>query len=452
MSFPRYPAYKDSGVEWLGPVPAHWDVLPLKRRFEVTLGKMVTREGDEDEREIFPYLRSANVQAGRVALDDVKRMWLSPDEREALSLREGDLLICEGGDVGRCAVLDRDLEGFGFQNSVLRVRPRHAAENRVLAYWLTLLKEHGFIDVVCNKATIAHFTADKVNSLPVAIAPEPEQGLIAEFLDRETGKIDGLVREQEALLKLLEEKRAATIAHVVTKGLDPNVPMKDSGVEWLGQVPAHWKAVRLKHVGKIQGGAGFPDEYQHNPDERLPFYKVANLGMSLDGRSIGPSVHTVSDETAATLRASIIPAGSIVYAKIGAAMLLNRRRLVEHDCCIDNNMTALTVDATKANAAWVFLWMQILDFKRLTNPGPVPSFSEGAQRDLPILLPPDCDQEEIVGHVEGATAKLDTLAAEARKNISLLRERRAALISTAVTGRIDVRDTATPSTEVGKAA
>lgn len=248
MSFKSYTRYKESGVAWLGQVPAHWDIVQVKRDFDVTLGKMVAKEGDEDDRETFPYLRSANVQAGRVSLDDVKQMWLSPDERISLDLQRGDLVICEGGDVGRCAVLDRSLPGFGFQNSVHRVRPKQEADNRILAYWLGMLKESGFIDVICNKATIAHLTVDKIRGLPIVLGRPFEQRLIADFLDREVAKLDSLVSEQERMASMLAEERRAIIAHAVTQGLDPTTPMQESGVEWLGRVPAHWDIVQARRL------------------------------------------------------------------------------------------------------------------------------------------------------------------------------------------------------------
>lgn len=444
MSFPRYPTYKESGVEWLGQVPAHWEVLPLKRRFNVTLGKMVTREGDEDDRETFPYLRSANVQAGHISLEDVKRMWLSPDERNALSLRAGDLVICEGGDVGRCAVLSRDLDGFGFQNSVLRVRPIHKSENRILGYWLNLLKEKGFIDVVCNKATIAHFTADKVNNLTVALAPEPEQRLIAEFLDRETGKIDALVEQQETLLKQLEEKRAATISHVVTKGLDLSVPMKDSGVEWLGQVPAHWDVFQARRLFRL-----IDDVTEDGTGELLT---VSHLtGVS---RRSEKSVSMFEAEDKEGYRQVV--AGDLIINTMWAWM--GAMGIAPEDGIVS---PAYTVYRPKPDAFLPAYVAGLVRSRHLITE--MTRYSKGIWSSrlrlyaneffqLRLPRPPVEEQQRIAEFLEKHLSEAEALATEARKNIALLRERRSALISAAVTGRIDVRGTAKPATKVGKAA
>ncbi len=378
----------------------------------------------------------------------------SEDEVRRFSLLPGDVIITKDSetsdDIAVPAVVTELLTNVVCGYHLTLLRPFPGTVGRFLFWCLKAAEVNSQMSLAAQGVTRFGITTRATGRVAIPCPDRETQRAIADFLDRKTAKLDTLAAEQEALLSLLEEKRAATISHVVTKGLDPSAPTKDSDVEWLGRVPEHWQRAKLKHVGSIQGGAGFPDDLQHNPDERIPFFKVANLGMSLDGRTIGPSVHTVSDETAQLLRAAIIPAGSIVYAKIGAAMLLNRRRLVTQDSCIDNNMSALTVDQRKANRDWVFLWTQVLDFKRLANPGPVPSLSEGAQRELPILIPPRAEQGALVERVYTETCSIDALSAEARVSIALLRERRAALISAAVTGRLDVR--AAASRDLGEAA
>ena len=212
---------------------------------------------------------------------------------------------------------------------------------------------------------------------------------------------------------------------------------KDSGVEALGKIPAHWELRRLKDHGTLVAGAGFPYDYQGNEDEALPFYKVGDLSASSDGRHMGQAPHTVSVETAAELRASVIPKGSIVYAKIGAALLLNRRRLTTVPCCIDNNMSAYVPHRTHLTSKWAFYWATIVDFAALSNPGAVPSLSEGDQADIPILVPPPSEQRAIADFLDRETAKIDVLVAEKQRLIALLQEKRTALITRAVTRSLD---------------
>ena len=212
---------------------------------------------------------------------------------------------------------------------------------------------------------------------------------------------------------------------------------KDSGVGWLGEMPAHWEVGRLKDHGILIGGAGFPHDYQGTEDEVLPFYKVGDLSASSDGRYMGKGPHTVSFEIAAKLRAHVIPEQSIIYAKIGAALLLNRRRITTMACCIDNNMSAYLPHREDLASKWAFYWTTIVDFAGLANPGAVPSLSEGDQVDIPIVVPPMAEQRAIAAFLDRETAKIDGLVARKERLIELLQEKRTALITRAVTRGLD---------------
>jgi type I restriction enzyme S subunit len=212
---------------------------------------------------------------------------------------------------------------------------------------------------------------------------------------------------------------------------------RDSGVPWLGQVPAHWEVKRLKDIGTLVGGARFPHEEQGREGEELPFYKVADLARAEDGRTMGDAKSTISRETASRLRARIIPANSIVYAKIGAALLLNRRRITTKPCCIDNNMTAFTPALKWLSTLWAWYWLSIIDFEQVANPGAVPSFSEGDQASLPIALPDLYEQRAITAFLDRECGKMDALMAEQEQLIALLKEKRQAIISHAVTKGLD---------------
>jgi type I restriction enzyme, S subunit len=179
MSFPRYAEYKDSGVDWLGEVPGHWIVASLKRGFTVKLGKMLQPNNQAPDDELKPYLRAANIQLSGVDTSDVKCMWFSQSELQQLGLQEGDLLISEGGDVGRSAVWRSELDECYFQNSVNRVQGRRDNLTTYLQYWMSTIKNQGYVDVLCNKSTIAHFTAEKVATVPVPFPPGREQSAIA---------------------------------------------------------------------------------------------------------------------------------------------------------------------------------------------------------------------------------------------------------------------------------
>lgn len=211
---------KDSGVEWLGKVPEHWIVTLLKHGYEITLGKMLQTIEKSKSDLLLPYIRAANIQLEEVSILDIKEMWISENERNQLLLQYGDLLVSEGGDVGRCAIWKSELIECYFQNSVNRIRSSKGNSNRFLYYFILNTKEAGFIDIICNKATIAHFTAEKVGILPIVLPPIAEQQAITTFLDRENAKIDALIEKSRRSIELMKEHRSALISAAVTGKID----------------------------------------------------------------------------------------------------------------------------------------------------------------------------------------------------------------------------------------
>ena len=207
----------------------------------------------------------------------------------------------------------------------------------------------------------------------------------------------------------------------------------ESGVAWIGPKPKHWQVRRLKDIGRLIGGAAFPLDEQGMVDEELPFYKVGDLKAAADGRNMGDAPHTISRATADRLGASVIPKNSVVYAKIGAALLLNRRRVTSVACCIDNNMTAYLPDDTHLDIRWVFHWLSNIDFAEFMNPGAVPSFSEGYQSLLPICVPSREEQQQIAAFLDWKTRQIDALIAKKQTLLQKLKEKRLAVITQAVT-------------------
>lgn len=436
MSLPAYPAYRDSGVAWLGRVPAGWGVALVKS--VASCNDDVLPE-DTTPDQIIEYVEISDVEADRGITRRSAMAFGDAPSRARRRVRPGDVLVSTVRTYLRAiATVPEDCDALVVSTGFAVFRPRRVHPG-FLSY--VFHSEYLISEIIARSVGVSYpaINASEIARLPIPLPPPAEQRAIAAFLDRECGKIDALVAEQERLIGLLKEKRQAVISHAVTKGLDPTAPMKESGVAWLGQVPQHWEVKRLKDVGTLVGGAGFPHDEQGREGEELPFYKVADLGRAEGGRTMGDAESTISRETASALRARIIPASSIVYAKIGAALLLNRRRITTRPCCIDNNMTAFTPALERLSTLWAWYWLSIIDFGQVANPGAVPSFSEGDQAILPIALPDLDEQRAITAFLDRECSKLDTLTAESERAIALLKERRAALISATVTGRIDVR-------------
>ena len=209
---------KDSGVEWLGEVPEHWDVAVVKRAFIVKLGKMLQPDQKDETDVIKKYLKASNLTWDGVK-DIDNEMWFSKNDLKKLKLEIGDLLVAEGGDVGKSCIFDSN-EEFYYQNSVNRVRGQKNNANKFLYYWLFTLKYSGYIDILCNKSTIAHFTAEKLNETILLLPDSVEQNEIIAYLERENGKINQLILKQQSLIEKLKEYRTSIISHAVTGKID----------------------------------------------------------------------------------------------------------------------------------------------------------------------------------------------------------------------------------------
>ncbi len=271
--------------------------------------------------------------------------------------------------------------------------------------------------------------------------PLSEQQAIADYLDRETAQIDAFIAKNEELVALLTERRAAVIGHAVTRGTETTVPLKASNVEWLGDVPVHWTIAGLARFAKTVSGSGFPENEQGIEGADIAFYKVNALGQADADGVIRNSWDTISHETVKALRAKVLPPGTILLAKIGAALLLGRIRRTDRVACIDNNMMAIVPDQG-LSTRFASYALQTFDFEALANPGTVPSMDMYALMHRETAIPPLPEQIAIADYLDRQLAEIDAALDASRRGIQLAGERRAALISAAVTGKIDVEEAA----------
>lgn len=249
-------AHKPSGVDWIGEVPSYWDIPSLGMRYTVELGKMLDDSritGDH----LVSYLRNVDVQWDCINSADLPQMDIGPHERNRFTVRLGDLLVCEGGEIGRAAIVDRNVEGLGYQKALHRLRPKQATEYpRFQYYSLLAAAEVGAFVADGNPNTIPHLTAVKLRRHRMPFPPAEEQRVIADFLDRETARLDTLVGKKRELIEKLKEKRTALISRTVTRGLpaaaaaqaglNTQPKLKPSGIEWLGDIPEHWEVKRFR--------------------------------------------------------------------------------------------------------------------------------------------------------------------------------------------------------------
>ena len=219
--------------------------------------------------------------------------------------------------------------------------------------------------------------------------------------------------------------------------LKPYRAYRESGVEWLGKVPEHWEVAPLKRAGRFCSGSGFPVAAQGNCQGEVLFAKVSDMNRPGNSREIATAANSVTKIVARDLGAQVFPPGTIIFPKVGGALLTNKRRIVVRETCIDNNLMGCV--ATNADTDFVFRVLQWLDLGRMAKPGPVPAIGEGEVREIRTPLPPLPEQTAIARYLDQVTARIRRYIGAKEKLLTLLEEERQATIHEAVTGRIDVR-------------
>ena len=435
-----YNEYRDSGVGWLDEIPRHWDVAPVWARYEVALGKMLDARrltGEWSGR----YLRNVDVQWDAVSIEDLPVMDFTPSERERYLLRPGDLLVCEGGEVGRTAVWSGELDECFYQKAIHRLRP-HSSEEvpRFFFFLMYALARQGVFTAGGNPNTIDHLTAVQLRHHRVPFPPATEQASIAAFLDRETAKIDALVTKKERLIELLQEKRTALITRAVTRGLDPGVPMKDSGVEWLGEVPKHWGVKRTKFAATLRSGhtpsRQKPEYWQ---DCTIPWFGLADVWQIRDGHveEVHQTTEKISEVGLANSAATLLPEGTVILsrtASVGFSAILG----VDMATTQDFVNWICGPHLQPSYLLYVFRAMKP-ELRRLTMGSTHQTIYMPDVGGFSTPVPPLAEQDQIITFIRKETTAIDVLFTKVTEAIGHLNELRTALISAAVTGKIDVR-------------
>ena len=439
----RYQAYKDSGVEWLGEVPAGWEVSSIKRHFLVQLGKMLQSEPSDPGDKLMPYLRAANISWEKILVDDIKEMWFSESEKERYRIENGDLLVSEGGDVGRATLWNGELDECYIQNAINRVRSRNGALTSHLHYWLYFLKHVDYIDMLCNKATIAHYTAEKVMNTVYFRPPLPEQHAIAAFLDRETARLDALIAKKQRFIELLEEKRQALITQAVTKGLDPDADMKDSGVEWLGEVPGHWDIWQIGHFARVGNGS--------TPSRSNAAYWINGIYPWLNSSCVNHGLirgsnQFVTKKALEECHLPCVPPGSILVAITGQGKTRGTAAILDIKATINQHLAFVTPEQNIVSPEYLQLIFTAA-YRELRRISDDTGSTKGALTcedisHFKVALPPLKEQEWLITTILSKLQSIAMVITSNQRQISLLYEYRTALISAAVTGNIDVRSEA----------
>ncbi len=418
MKWQRYSSYKPSGVEWLGEVPNSWPVTRLRFRAKINPSKAEINGVSGNTMVSFVPMEAVG-EYGGLRLDQAKV--LDEVANGYTYFREGDVVVakitpCFENWKGSVA---QGLEnGLGFGTTELHViRPADDLDRRYLFY-LTIT--HAFRSIGASYMYGAggqkRVPDDFVRNFRHPFPPSEEQRAIAAFLNRETARIDALMEKKQRQIELLQEKRAALISHAVTKGLNPTAPLKDSGVEWLGEVPEHWGVVRFKYFMMLQRGHDLPtDQFVEGPYPVCASNGV--IGYHNQYTTVGPSI------------------------TVGRSGSVGEVNYFEENFWAHN--TALYVKIfIRAVPKFAYYILKTVDVKYLSEGTAVGTLNRNYIHDLPIPLPSPVEQTKIATHLDRETARIDMLIDKVKASIEKLKEYRTVLISAAVTGQIDVREEA----------
>ena len=437
----KYEKYKDSGISWIGAIPSHWETCRLKtyNRLSGRIGWNGLRS-DEFLQEGYAYLVTGqdfdgpNIQWDRCYQIDQSRY----DEDPFIQLKNGDLLITKDGTIGKIAKVSGLDKPACLNSGIFVMKQTRDKFDQNYLYWLlvsSLLKEYNAY--MSTGTTIQHLYQNVFVNMPMLVPLKTEQKAIAHYLDAECKKIDDIVSKEENILSLLSEVKKSIITKAVTKGVKSGVSLKESGIEWIGQIPAHWIVKRIKHVASIHGRVGYKG------------YTTSDLvaegegAYTLGGKHISKNILDLSDpeyinwEKYYESPEIMVHKGDLVSAQRGT---LGRTAIIKEDIGPATiNPSLVLINNIKINNEFLYWWMisdAVLSEVALLNTSTaVPMISQFQIANIRIPIPPDHEQDEICSFIREHTKKVDDSIEKVERQLKLLHEYRQSLITEVVTGK-----------------
>ena len=451
--YKAYPEYKDSGVNWLKEVPSSWFISDLRRGIDFLTDfeangsfSDVKKNVDLDaEGKYAWYLRATDLQSGRLGFTLGNR---TIDENAYRFLKKttlygGELLVAKRGEIGKVYLVPKLNCKATLAPNLYLIRLNERLNPKFSLYWFMSSLGKPQLELANKSTTIGALYKDDVRACQILYPTLEEQQKIASFLDHETTKIDTLIAKQEKLIDLLKEKRQAVISHAVTKGLNPDAPTRDSGVEWLGEVPEHWSILKFGITNK---SAELGGNYNAGEgEEGLPVMKMGNLGrgnISLNKIEFLP----LEDEFD---KNHLLKSGDFLFNTRNSLALVGKVSIWRDElpmALYNSNILRISFEPTLVSSSEYMSYLFNSDLGlsqlRLIAKGTtsVAAVYYKELKSINFPLPTLKEQVEIVGYIQKNTEKLDELINHSQKAIQYIKERKTALISAAVTGKIDVRD------------
>ena len=446
IKYKRYERYKDSGVEWIGEIPEHWELRKIKHIGMLSAGG-VNKKIEEGE-ELFKSVHYMDVyrNSGKAIGNDDDYLVVSATQSQAknCTLRKGDVLFTSSSetpdDIGHAVVISEDLEQtlYGYHLIRLRLDRDIPADYSYRKYMFNNHYIRSYFSSRTQGITRYGLKYDDYKEAVVFIPPISEQKTIANFLDQKTAEIDGLIADKEKLIELLQEKRQAVITEAVTKGLNPNVRLKDSGIEWIGEIPEHWGVEPIKYLVKtIQTGTTPTTKNDDYFDGDIQWFTPGDFQGS---KELYESSRKISNRAIIDNEARLFPKNTVMIVGIGATVGKVAKLGIEGS--FNQQITGLIVNEQRLNCDYLYYWLYINQetIKNISNYTTLPIINNEFVKNFECLSLPLDEQQAIVNYLNQKTSEIDDLILKIRLQIQKLKEYRQSLISEAVTGKIDVRE------------
>lgn len=448
-----YPAYKPSGVEWLGDIPEGWEASRLKwivnQSRQITYG--IVQAGPNIEGGI-PYIRPADMTDEDGIRDFSGLLRTSAQiaaEYTRSELRSGDIVCSIGPSFGKVMIVPQSLDGANLTQGTARIAVNQGASPRFIYWVLRAPMSYHQWESSIGGATFRALNLGPLAETELPLPPVDIQTQIAAFLDYETAKIDALIAKQERLIALLEEKRQAVISHAVTKGLDPTAPLRPSGIDWLGDIPAHWEVGKVKYFARMAGGYAF--ESGLFKDEGIQLLRIGNLylnSLSLERQPIFLDESCLKAHPNFCVRRGDILmslTGTLGKTDYGFAIIVDE----DGPFLLNQRVARLDPDHEKIASGYLLYSLRsdpyLFQLYSLPAGTKQANLSNSDVLNIEIAVPPTSEQLEIAEFLRKQVEIFKSLVGNGQSAIGLLKERRTALISAAVTGKIDVRDWQAPA-------
>ncbi len=433
----RYESYKESGVEWLGEIPEHWEVHRLKNQIDMITGYPFKSEKYTDKG--IKLARGINVKEGVLDWKET-RFW--PEIEKHLVdylLKDGDVLIAmDGSKVGKnfCQIKESDLPILLLQR-VARLRPKVTLTSNYLYFNIVNRNFLLWVEMTKTDPMVPHIAPADIKNFQILIPPLPEQTQIAQFLDDKTTKIDDAIAIKQQQINLLKERKQILIHKAVTRGLDDSVPLKDSGVEWIGEIPEGWDICHLKWLSKIYAG-GTPDKTNLSYWQNGTIPWIASGEVNQD--TVTKPTTYITELGLRNSSARWIEKDSLVVALAGQGKTKGMVAYIDFNTTGNQSLAALKANKERMESKYLFVFLKAAysELRGVSGEGKRDGLNLQKLGNLDIPIPPLSEQKEISTYIETASQKIETAIGLKQQEIAKLKEYKSSLINGVVTGKVRV--------------